>query len=131
MTHMKQLLSEIAEEHLLIPTLETRRSDSLDFHEVSVWTVDAALNAAFDAGRKSAESEDFDIHDLLAKRRQIAHVWSIEDVQQLRNDLNDEQAWEVLQQVDRHKVAELGITWLTLEMAAENLFGNAPESDEA
>ena len=33
--------------------------------------------------------------------------------------------------VDRYKDADLGITWLTLEMAAEDLFGNAPETDEA
>ena len=32
--------------------------------------------------------------------------------------------------VDRHKDAELGITWLTLEMAAEDLFGDAPETDK-
>jgi hypothetical protein len=72
-----------------------------------------------------------DIHALLTERRQIAHIWSIEDVQQVRPDLDDDQAWKVLQDVDRHKDAELGITWLTLDLAAEHLFGGAPETDEA
>jgi len=47
-------LSEIAREHLGIPTLEARQSDSLDFHDVSVWAVHGALTAAFNAGRQSA-----------------------------------------------------------------------------
>ena len=45
-----QLFTAIAKEHLFIKTLETRRSDSLDFHDVSVWRVRAALEAAYKAG---------------------------------------------------------------------------------
>jgi hypothetical protein len=48
------ILAAIAREHLSIPTLETRRADSLDFHDVAVWQVKAALKAAFDAGTRSA-----------------------------------------------------------------------------
>lgn len=36
-----------------LDTLETRRSDSLDFHDVAVWTIKSALEHAFEAGRKS------------------------------------------------------------------------------
>ena len=50
MKQLQPILIEIAREHLLIPTLEPRRSDILDFHDVAVWQVEAALNAAFDAG---------------------------------------------------------------------------------
>ncbi len=70
-----------------------------------------------------------DIHQLLTERRQIAHIWSIEDVQGLRPDLSEDQCWDVLQHVDHHKDAELGITWLTLEMATGHLFGDAPETN--
>jgi hypothetical protein len=49
------VLAGIAREHLLIPTLESRRADSLDFHNVAVWQVEAALKAAFDAGVRSAD----------------------------------------------------------------------------
>ena len=41
----------LAKEHLFIDTLETRKSDSLDFHDVSVWGVKNALEAAYEAGR--------------------------------------------------------------------------------
>lgn len=47
-----EILSEIAETELSIPTLKTRKSDSLDFHEVSVWGLQEALKKAFEAGRE-------------------------------------------------------------------------------
>jgi hypothetical protein len=77
------------------------------------------------------EPPEIDIDELLIERRQIAHIWSIEDVQGIRPDLSEDQCWDVLQHVNRQKDAELGITWLTLEYAAEHLFGDAPEADEA
>lgn len=49
---MKEL-EKIAAEILRIETLETRNMDELDFHEVSVWGIKAALEAAYEAGRKS------------------------------------------------------------------------------
>ncbi|MBU2763801.1 DUF6900 domain-containing protein [Acidithiobacillus caldus] len=47
-------LQQIALDHLFIDTLETRNSDRLDFHEVSVWAVKSALVAAYQAGRQAA-----------------------------------------------------------------------------
>lgn len=49
------LLTRIAQEHLLIDTLETQNSDSLDFHDVSVWGVKEALIAAYQAGLAAAQ----------------------------------------------------------------------------
>lgn len=49
-----QQLQQIALDHLFIATLETRNSDSLDFHDVSVWAIKTALQAAFEAGRNAA-----------------------------------------------------------------------------
>ena len=48
----EQIIQKIAADHLFIDTLETRNADSLDFHEVSVWGIKSALQAAFDAARK-------------------------------------------------------------------------------
>jgi len=48
------LLTDIAKKHLFIETLEERKNDSLDFHEVSVWGVKAALEAAYAAGLAAA-----------------------------------------------------------------------------
>lgn len=45
-------LASVAKRLLNIPTLETRHSDSLDFHEVSVGQLLAALRLAHRMGRK-------------------------------------------------------------------------------
>ncbi len=46
------LLLEIAQRHFPdLETLETRNSDSLDFHDVAVWAIRSALEAAFAAGQ--------------------------------------------------------------------------------
>ena len=50
------MLLEIAERHLFLETLETRNSDSLDFHDSAVWAIRSALVAAFEAGRCAAET---------------------------------------------------------------------------
>ncbi len=68
-----------------------------------------------------------DIHEALAKRRQIAAIWSVEDVQEVRPDLSDDQAWEVLQHARQKHDAGIGITWSVLECHAEMLHGYAPE----
>ena len=54
MNQLDQLLSAIAREHLGIATLTPRRSDRLDFHEVSVWGVKHALSHAYQAGVNAA-----------------------------------------------------------------------------
>jgi hypothetical protein len=51
---LNQLMTEIAQQHLLLETLETRHSDSLDFHDLAVWQIKSALKAAFEAGRQDA-----------------------------------------------------------------------------
>ena len=49
------LLLEIATKHFhSIETLETRNSDRLDFHDVAVWAMRAALTEAFAAGLAAA-----------------------------------------------------------------------------
>jgi len=54
---LDQLFQQIALDHLFVDTLETRNSDRLDFHEVSVWGIKTALQAAFDAGMQAASSK--------------------------------------------------------------------------
>lgn len=48
------LLQEIAARHLFLETLDTRNADSLDFHDVAVWSIRAALEAAYAAGQAAA-----------------------------------------------------------------------------
>lgn len=51
---LENLLQQIALDHLFIDSLETRNSDQLDFHDVSVWAIKSALMAAYEAGRQAA-----------------------------------------------------------------------------
>ena len=51
------LLLQIAERHLFLETLDTRNTDSLDFHEHAVSAVRSALEAAFEAGRRAGSAE--------------------------------------------------------------------------
>ncbi|MBS0264473.1 MAG: hypothetical protein JSS02_21240 [Planctomycetes bacterium] len=62
------------------------------------------------------------MHELLAKRRQVAVIWSIEDVQSVRPDLTDDQSWEVLKECERRHDANWEITWITIEIIAGELF---------
>ena len=47
---MDEDINPIARDILKLETLEERKSDSLDFHELSVWQVREALIAAYRAG---------------------------------------------------------------------------------
>jgi len=53
---LDQQMQQIALDHLFIETLETRHSDRMDFHEVSVWGVKSALMAAYQAGLAAGQS---------------------------------------------------------------------------
>ena len=54
---LAQQLAQIALEHLGIETLETRRSDALDFHDLSVWQIKSALLAAYQAGLAAGQQD--------------------------------------------------------------------------
>ena len=49
-SEIAEVVASIAEQHLGLETLDEQHSDSLDFHEVAVWDVRAALAAAYAAG---------------------------------------------------------------------------------
>lgn len=65
---------------------------------------------------------NIDIHDLLAQRRQIAVIWCVEDVHSVREDLSDDQAWEVLLQCERVHDCNHGFTWELIEIVADSMF---------
>ena len=46
-------LSYIAQRHFGIETLESRNSDGLDFHTVSVWALKRAIQNAYEMGLNS------------------------------------------------------------------------------
>jgi hypothetical protein len=73
---------------------------------------------------------ELDIQQLLRQRRQVAIVWGIEDVQHVRPDLTDGQAWEVLERCrDKHD-SERGFTWTYIEDMADIMFPKQPSTKE-
>lgn len=73
---------------------------------------------------------DHDIDAILQDRRQIAVIWSTEDVQEVRPDLTPEQCWEVLQATESHLDANIGINWDVLNCHADMLFGPAAKDSD-
>ena len=50
---LRKILTGIAQKNFNIQTLESRKMDNLDFHEVAVWQIKDALNDAFLAGMQT------------------------------------------------------------------------------
>jgi len=46
---------DIAKRHFFVETLDTRNSDRLDFHDVAIWSIRAALVEAYAAGLTAAK----------------------------------------------------------------------------
>lgn len=71
-----------------------------------------------------------DVQKYLAQSQQTGIVWSIEDVQEVRPDLANAQAWEALQLVERCHDANIGVSWDTVAMAAQTLFGDPTKNKQ-
>ena len=46
---MNEIINQIAK-RMGVETLETRHDDDIDFHDLAVWTIKEALQAAYKAG---------------------------------------------------------------------------------
>lgn len=68
------------------------------------------------------ESGHADIHTALAPKRQVAVIWSMQDVQSIRPDLTDDQAWGVLQRCRLVHDCETGFNWLFIEAVAGGMY---------
>ena len=53
----QRAIGKIALEHLHIETLETQNRDRYDFHDLAVWSIKSALEAAYAAGASSAQNK--------------------------------------------------------------------------
>ena len=61
--------------------------------------------------------------------KKLVTTWCVDDVQSVREDLNDEQAFEVLIRVDHYFDAEYGICWDTLKINADELFPKEQDNE--
>ena len=56
---LNKILTGIAQKNFSnVETLETRKSDDLDFHDVAIWEIKAALEDAFIAGMTTGMTLD-------------------------------------------------------------------------
>ena len=76
-----------------------------------------------------SDRPDLAIHELLEKHRCIALIWAIEDVQERRPDLTDDQSWTVLKACKRNHDCESGLTWEHIDWTAENMFPSPSETE--
>jgi hypothetical protein len=93
-------------------------------HELSAWETLAELRTLVDSEERLQAADRYD------PATQIVIVWSVEDVLEVRPDLAEEQAIQVLRLVDKHHDASIGTNWETLESFASDLFGEAPPEQE-
>ncbi|MBT25494.1 MAG: hypothetical protein CML60_03725 [Rhodobacteraceae bacterium] len=64
---MTQKLTQIAQRHTAFETLETRNSDQLDYGDIAVWQLEAALKDAYALGCQKAETNTMaDLYDQAA-----------------------------------------------------------------
>lgn len=91
--------------------------------EAKAQMIVAALNLV--GGEALPPYSDWTLHH----NKQIAAIWSIEDVHAVRDDLTDDQAWKVLQRVDDCHDCEFGITWDTLRIVANQMFPKQSSRD--
>ena len=101
--------------------------ENADHNDMLLVHASVDVDDLFDTNSIPEDHEfDIDLHETLAENRQIAHIWGIGDVQDLRPDLDDDQAWQVLQDVERRLDSQYGISWDTIEIVADELFGPKP-----
>lgn len=56
--NMSSEIERIAKEYFRVETMDTRRSDGLDFYDVAIWNIKSALTAAYMAGACSTTVKD-------------------------------------------------------------------------
>jgi hypothetical protein len=70
----------------------------------------------------AADNLQIDVHRVLETRKQVAVIWSLDDVQQTRPDLNDDQSWQVLQRCIHAHDCNYGFSWDLISFVADSLF---------
>ena len=70
---------------------------------------------------------ELDQYRLVDNRDTIALLWCIDDVLEIRPDLTEEKAGEVLTRVDDIHDASIGVSWDTIQCVADDMF---PEGND-
>lgn len=91
----KQILTKIAKKHCFVETLESRGRDSLDFHDIGVAGLKAALNEAFEAGKKWSNSKSGQAETTEKLNKFLKEGWArVESEKKSSYDPSDEIYWK-------------------------------------
>jgi hypothetical protein len=90
------------------------------FNHAIACAVESLVSAGFIDKQKSSEAE---AHMREFWKNKLVDIWSVEDVQSVRPDLDEKQAVMVLEHLDRNFDSEIGINWQRIEQAAIYVFG--------
>jgi hypothetical protein len=82
----------------------------------------AVLKASAVSGPTLAQLTDEQVQAYFASTGRIAIIWSVEDVKEVRPDLDDEQCAEVLSACENRHDANIGINWEVIETRAGWVF---------
>jgi hypothetical protein len=95
-------------------------AENADHETLMLAPVGIDIDELFDFNGIDDEHE-IDLYDLLDQQRMIGQFWGIDDVKSVRPHLTDDQAWEVLQTVERRLDANFGINWDVIRDTADEL----------
>ena len=120
-------------ESLEYEIFELERANLLDENElkqfISEWKIfsDDLLSALGDMlgiGRNIMNDFTNRVEDMKRynPEKEIFIVWSVIDIQSIRPDLSDEQANMVLDEIKRKHDADMGISWTTLKIYADEMY---------
>jgi hypothetical protein len=73
---------------------------------------------------------EIDLYAVLDQRQCIAHIWKVEDVKSIREHLTNDEAWHVLQLVEKRLDSNYGINWDFIADVADELYPE-PETGES
>ncbi|MGC3992036.1 MAG: hypothetical protein QM796_20555 [Chthoniobacteraceae bacterium] len=82
-----------------------------------------------DLPKSSPTLSESNIREFFASRGEIAMTWSIEDVQSVRPDLDDAQAWKVLKACEDSHDCNEGFNWDFIEIVASELYEQPDDLD--
>lgn len=84
--------------------------------------VDTLVETAF-----LSDELEVELDELLQENRIIGHLWTIDDVREVRPQLTENQAWEVLRECKDRLDSQVGLNWQQIEDVADDLFGAATQ----
>jgi len=131
----KKLANESTETRASMPSQPqfqvTLRVDRIDENGYPIEATAIQTLEEFDTIQQAHNYLDF-ANSAVSKAKQdgsISITWSVEDVLEVRPDLNVDQAAEVLRQCKESHDSSVGITWEVLELAADACFPDDQSAD--